>query len=133
MKVIGTLVIAVGLVAVGNAQDQNKKELDKLQGTWKIQNAKIAGKDYPAKSLVAQTITFSGETITCKEIKGTTAKAVVDSTKMPPVVMLYAFKSDTLPQVWKLWLIMVVSFSLCVPGKSARQPSMASWNFLKSW
>ena len=41
-------------------------------------------------------------------------------------VMLYAFKSDTLSHVWKLWVIRVASFSRCFVGRSARQPSMAS-------
>jgi uncharacterized protein (TIGR03067 family) len=86
MKAIGTVIIATALLAGSGAQEQNKKELDKLQGTWTIQAAKVAGNDYPVKDLVAQTITFTGDSIRCKEIEGNTAKAVPDATKTPPVM-----------------------------------------------
>ena len=41
-------------------------------------------------------------------------------------VMLYAFRSDTLSHVWKLWVSSVASFPWYFVGISARQPSMAS-------
>ncbi len=87
MKMMATMLLAAALVAVASAHEQDT-DLDKLQGTWKIQNAKIGKSDYPAKDLSAQTITFAGDTITCKEIstKGNTGKAVIDSEKKPPVV-----------------------------------------------
>ena len=46
--------------------------------------------------------------------------------------MLYAFRSDTSSQVWKLWVNRVASFSRCLVGRSAKHPSMASWNLWKS-
>ena len=63
-----------------------------------------------------------------KAIDGLQLSLSADNTE----VMLYAFKSDTLSHVWKLWAIKVANFALCFPGKSAMQPSIASWNFLKS-
>jgi uncharacterized protein (TIGR03067 family) len=85
MKAIGTILLAAGLAAVASAQDQDK-ELEKLQGTWKIQSAKVGKSDYDAKTLSAQTINFAGDTITCKEIKGGSGKAVIDTAKKPPTV-----------------------------------------------
>src|SRR5688500_7136093 len=49
------------------------------------------------------------------------------------VIMLYAFRSDTSFQVWKLWVNSVANFSRCLVGSSAKHPSMAPWNLLKSW
>jgi uncharacterized protein (TIGR03067 family) len=111
MKAIGTLIVAAGLLAVANAQDdQNKKKLEKLQGTWKILNAKIGGSDYPIKNLVAQTIAFSGDTITCKDIQGDTAKAVLDTAKTPAVV----FCKDKKGKVAREFLYQVVGDTLKV-------------------
>ena len=45
------------------------------------------------------------------------------------LAMLYAFGIDTLSQVWKLCVMSVASFSRCLVGRSAKHPSMASWNF----
>jgi uncharacterized protein (TIGR03067 family) len=81
--------IAAGLLAAEGAGDQNKKDLDKLQGTWKLQSAGMAGKKLPAKtvkSITAQTITFAGENVTCKDIPGGQAKAKVDATNTPPAI-----------------------------------------------
>ena len=80
---------AAGPLAAQGAGEQNKKDLDKLQGTWKLQSAGMAGKKLPAKtikSLTAQTIIFAGEDVTCKDVPGGQARAKLDAAKTPPVI-----------------------------------------------
>jgi uncharacterized protein (TIGR03067 family) len=86
MQSFAGLIAAAGLLllAADKADDANKADLDKLQGTWKLQSAQVAGKDYGGKAdLVAQTITFANDQATCKDIPGDKATAKVDATKTP--------------------------------------------------
>ncbi len=90
MTAIVFLIAATGLMAADNADELNKKELQKLQGTWKLQSAIVANKDYPVKDLVAQTIVFADDSVTCRDINnGKKAKAKLDASKSPPVVTFY--------------------------------------------
>ncbi|OWK34686.1 Myo-inositol 2-dehydrogenase [Fimbriiglobus ruber] len=62
----------------------------------------------------------------------TRANSARSAWSRPTATILYASRSDTLSHVWNLWVIRVASFSRCFVGRSAKQWSMASWNFLKS-
>ena len=57
---------------------------------------------------------------------GKPAKGATVRVSTGKLVMLYAFRSDTLSHVWKLWVSSVASFAWYFVGISAIQPSMAS-------
>jgi uncharacterized protein (TIGR03067 family) len=79
------ILAAVAAVAGGPAPD--KKDLDKLQGTWQMQSGTNEGKEVSADEAAKVKITFEGNKATLKD-RNSTLKATVelDQTAKPATI-----------------------------------------------
>jgi uncharacterized protein (TIGR03067 family) len=82
------LAAAVFVVAADAPKDDaTKKDLENLQGTWKVQSATRAGKEAPADEISKDKLTFDGNRITVfngnREEKATFQ---LDASKKPPTI-----------------------------------------------
>jgi uncharacterized protein (TIGR03067 family) len=82
------LALAAWLVAVGQAREDTKKDLDRVQGTWTFTAHEVDGQAQPAEQLKEMTITFAGDKFTVKRgdqvVQAGTNK--FDATKKPKTV-----------------------------------------------
>ncbi len=80
--------LAAVLVLAANAQADPKKELDQLQGVWKVTEAVRDGK--PDEDIKGDTLTIAGESFTIKVSKGGDMKGnlKLDFAKKPKAVDL---------------------------------------------
>ncbi len=103
-----------GVLAARSIQDGCAKEdLDKLQGTWKVDTVIIEGEKVPAKDFAKTTYTFKGECLTISDEEGKhSLKIKLDPDKKPPAVDMidnetnfiaagiYRLEADTLTMCW---------------------------------
>jgi uncharacterized protein (TIGR03067 family) len=63
---VGLILLMANSLMAGEAvkQDAFKKDLDAIQGTWKIVNLEAGGKQAPAEIVTALKLTFKGDTLT---------------------------------------------------------------------
>jgi uncharacterized protein (TIGR03067 family) len=84
------LVLAAAVVAVAAdaKDDANKKDLDALQGSWKVQKLIRGGEEAPAKDVEKVVFTFEGNKATIDEgrPKKETATFKLDATKKPKAI-----------------------------------------------
>jgi uncharacterized protein (TIGR03067 family) len=88
VRLISLAAAGLLLTAADNPDDATKKDLAKLQGTWKVQSAQKGGKDVAADDLVFNELTFDGVKMTMikdgKPTKDATIK--IDPSKKPATV-----------------------------------------------
>jgi uncharacterized protein (TIGR03067 family) len=90
MVIHAILFLAAGLLPASDTtkEDAAKKELEKLQGTWKITSLEVGGKPLP-EDAVSGTFTLKGDKYTFKtddqEEEGTFK---IDPSKKPPAIDL---------------------------------------------
>ena len=110
---LGLLVLAFcSVVLAGPQDDPAKKDLEKMQGKWKIEAEVIEGQKTPAKLLAKTSITIKGDNLIWepKEDNGT-IKIKLDPSKKPPAIDLidgknialgiYQLEGDTLRVCWE--------------------------------
>jgi uncharacterized protein (TIGR03067 family) len=111
-----TLVLAAGLLvaAAPRQGDANKKDLEKLQGTWKAETAQLGGKDAPAALVENLQLVIAKDKLTIKDGKeDESATFKLDAGKKPiaaidlvtkggkeTVLGIYEIKDDTLKLCW---------------------------------
>src|SRR5262249_24104341 len=92
MRLHGTLGIlaALLLVAADTAKDDGaKKEMDKLQGTWKLVSGEFSGKPLAGGDLEGAEFTIKGDKYTFKQGDTTEEGTIkVDPAKKPPTIDL---------------------------------------------
>jgi uncharacterized protein (TIGR03067 family) len=92
MKLHGTLglLAALLLIAADTAKDDGaKKEMDKLQGTWKLVSGEFSGKPLAGGDLEGAEFTIKGDKYTFKQGEMTEEGTIkVDPSKKPPTVDL---------------------------------------------
>src|SRR5262245_23683192 len=88
---VGCLVVLLGSFAAGAAKDDRSKvkDLDRLQGTWKVESEVIEGTKTPAKLLANTSITFKDDTLIWKsKADNRPIKFKLDQGKKPPAIDL---------------------------------------------
>jgi uncharacterized protein (TIGR03067 family) len=111
-----TLVLVAGLLvaAAPRQDDASKKDLEKLQGTWKAETAQRGGKDAPAVVVENLRLVIAKDKLTIKdgtEVEAATFK--LDAGKKPIAAIdivikgdketllgIYEIKDDTLKLCW---------------------------------
>jgi uncharacterized protein (TIGR03067 family) len=99
-------------VLAGPQEYQAKKDLEKIQGKWKIETEVIEGEKTPAKLLAKASITFKGKTLIWEPKADNPAiKIKLDPSKKPPAIDLidgkdiafgiYQLDGDTLTICWE--------------------------------
>src|SRR5262249_30238065 len=79
------IVLAVGFLLGADANDQAKRELDRLQGTWVLASVETKGKDLPKEKITPHTLVIKGD----KFIRSSGGKPLpeatftIDPTKTP--------------------------------------------------
>jgi uncharacterized protein (TIGR03067 family) len=82
------LVISISFVAAANAQDDAKKDLDKLQGTWKAEKMIFMGEDAPADVVGKFTLTCKGSEFIPSDNASDVATIKLDTTAKPKAIDL---------------------------------------------
>jgi uncharacterized protein (TIGR03067 family) len=78
------------LMAADKTDDANKKDLERIQGTWNVENGKFDGEEMTVDKLPVQTIAINSDKGTVKISSDSTHQCVIklDAGKKPPVIRL---------------------------------------------
>jgi len=97
-------VTAAGLLVAADAKDDAvKKEMDKLQGTWKVVKAVKQGGDAPEDERKKLQVVIVGDKLTMKTKNGAeTTPFVIDPSKKPATIDLTLDETRTLQGIYEL-------------------------------
>jgi uncharacterized protein (TIGR03067 family) len=114
-----------GLVvaAAPRQDDANKKDLEKLQDTWKLESAQVAGKDVPPAEIEKMPLqfTFKGDKVTIEENGRPTEGTIkLDAAKKPATMDLTPAKGDF--TVLALYELEEDTLKLCFIKESKERP-----------
>jgi uncharacterized protein (TIGR03067 family) len=102
-----TLILAAaGMLAVAPAPDEKeKKDQDKMQGTWSVQTITRGGKDMPADEAAKMKLVIDGEkftpTISGKADEGDSTFKL-DPAKKPATIDVTDKKGEVVPGIYKI-------------------------------
>jgi uncharacterized protein (TIGR03067 family) len=104
------LLVAAGfLVAADSSKDDAaKKDQDKFQGTWKVQNARLNGKDVPPGLLARWRVVIAGDKVTIQNgMRDQSFTIVLDPSQKPAAIDfdgkakgIYQLKGNFLKLCW---------------------------------
>ena len=85
MKMRLVVVVAVGLlVAADETKDENKKDIERFQGTWVFQSVDVEGQPAPIEALKGSKLIIDGNKFTMKEGEEVShGTYTIDATKKP--------------------------------------------------
>src|SRR5260370_21353555 len=88
IRLLGVAAAGLLLAAPAPAEDLNKKDLEKLQGTWKVVSAVEWGDAVPADKVGDIRLTIDGDKVATTGGPGKDAKATIklDASKSPPAI-----------------------------------------------
>ncbi len=109
MRAVAWMVVASAFLAgVARAEDDARKEREKLEGTWQVTSAKDNGQKMPADQVKDIRLVFSGEEFSTADGDLTIMKGTftVHPSKKPKAMDLKSLfgrhKNETAPAVYKL-------------------------------
>lgn len=104
------LIVAAGLLlaADSSTDDAAKKDRDKLQGTWKVQNGRLNGKDIPPGLLTKWRVVIDGDNVNLKNgMRDQSFTFALDPSQKPAAIDfdgkakgIYLLKGNTLKLCW---------------------------------
>jgi uncharacterized protein (TIGR03067 family) len=87
-RTLAGLVVSISFLGIANAQDDAKKELDKLQGKWKAEKVIFMGQEAPAQIVSKFTLTCKGSEFIPSDNPDDVATIKLDITAKPKTIDL---------------------------------------------
>jgi uncharacterized protein (TIGR03067 family) len=127
IKRFACLLVVGLLMGADQPSDAAKKDLEKLQGDWKVEKAQRGGMDAPANVLEKLTLVVKGDSMTVSEggVRDEKAAITLDPGKSPAAIDIKPARAgrDTVLGIYKLD---GDSLTLCWAKDGARPTDFAS-------
>jgi uncharacterized protein (TIGR03067 family) len=118
--------MAVGLISVARGGDAAKKDLERLQGSWKTVELVESGKKVGADTLKALQVLIKGELLTVKE-KGEVVEQFtikLDPAKKPKAIDLFFTKGkDKGKKMLGIYAVEANTAKLCFDEEGKKRPT----------